>query len=71
VIQDAESEIAHDVVTEYAARLRGAGHDQVGIAFAHFSENLVNHDSVANMHFRRHAKFFEILFLAAEIDSKF
>jgi hypothetical protein len=71
MIQNAAGKIAHNVMPEHAARLRGAGHDQVGIAFAHFSENLVNHDSVANMHFRRHAKFFEILFLGAEIDSKF
>ena len=39
MIQNPESEIAHDVVTEHAARLRGAGHDQVVITFAHFSED--------------------------------
>src|SRR4029077_12703478 len=71
VIEDAESEIAHNVMPEDAARLRRTGHDQVIITFADFGENLINHDSVANMHFRWHAKFFEILFLGAEIDSKF
>jgi len=71
VIQDSESEIAHNVVTEHAARLGGTGYDQIVITFADFSENLVNYDSVANAHFRRHAHFFEIVFLRAEIDSKF
>src|SRR5881397_4063988 len=71
VIQNAESNIAHDVVTEHAARLRGAGHDQIVITFAHLGENLIDHDSMTNMHFGRHAEFFEILLLSAEIDSKF
>ena len=71
VIQDAESEVAHDVVTEDPARLRGASHDQIGVTLADFGENLIDHDSMPDMHFRRHAYFFEILFLGAKIDSKF
>lgn len=71
MIENAASQITHNVMPEHAARLRRAGHDQVVIAFADFGENLINYDSVANMHLRRHAEFFEILFLGAEIDSKF
>src|ERR1700736_2876682 len=71
VIQNAASQIAHNVMPEHAAALRRTSHDQAGITFADFGENLIDDDSVANMHFRRDAQFFEILFLGAEIDSKF
>src|SRR5713101_9497710 len=71
VIENAKGEITHDVVTEHALRLRRAGHDQIVITFAHFSENLIDYVSMANMHFRRDPEFFQILFLGAEIDSKF
>ena len=71
MIENAASEITHDVVTEHAARLGRAGHNQVVITLARFSENLIDHDSVADTHFRWYAEFFQILFLAAEIDSKF
>src|SRR6266481_1703388 len=63
VIQNTASEIAHNVMPEHAARLRRTGHDQVVTAFARFSENLIDHDSVADMHFGWHAEFFEILLL--------
>ena len=71
MIENAKGEIAHDVVTEHAARLRRAGHDHFVTGVARFGENMIDHDSVTDMHFGRHAELFEVLFLGAEIDSKF
>src|SRR6266849_1697049 len=70
VIENAKGEITHDVVTEHAARLRGTGRNQIVITFADFSENLIDYDSVTDMHFGPDPEFFQILFLGAEIDSK-
>ena len=65
MIQNAAGEIAHDVVTQHAARLRGAGNDQIEIIFARFREDLIDHDSVTDVNLRRHTHFFQALFLGA------
>ena len=66
-VQNATSQIAHDVVTQQTARLRRAGHNQVVIAVAYFFEDLVDHDSVPEMHFSGDADPVEFSFLAAQI----
>ena len=40
-IQNSASQVAHDVMAERSARLRSAGHNQVVIAFANLSKDLV------------------------------
>jgi hypothetical protein len=67
MIQDAARQIAHDVMANYASRLRRTGHDQIVITLARFSQHLIQDKAVAHVHFRRHAESFEFFFLCAQI----
>jgi hypothetical protein len=67
MIQNAARQIAHDVMANYASRLRGTRHDQIVIARARFGQHLKQNKAVAHVHFGRHAKSFEFFFLPAQI----
>src|SRR5205085_1526681 len=49
-VEDALREIAHDVVLQGAARLGGAGDDEVVVAFVELGEDLVEDEAVADPH---------------------
>ena len=69
-VQDPTGQIPHDVMPKSAFRLRGAGNDQVIFSLPHFSEDLVERQSVANSDFDRQARFFEALLLTAQVTTK-
>ena len=57
-------------MTQQAACLRRAGHDQIVIALAHFVENLIDHDPVPKTYFSGNTEPFEFSSLPAQIGSK-
>src|SRR5215510_10493004 len=69
-VQNAASQIAHNIVTKQTACLGCAGHNQVIIAVADFFEHLIAHEPVPEMHFSRHAEPVEFSFLTAQIGPK-
>src|SRR5882672_6259843 len=49
-VQNAASQIAHDVVAEGSPRLRGSRYNHIMFPFAHFGEDLIERQPVPNAH---------------------
>ncbi len=63
-------DIAHDVVPQWATRARGAGNDQVVIAFAHLIQKLIDDKTVPDVHVDDDAEFFEGFLFCDQITTK-
>src|SRR3982750_1793985 len=70
-VQNVPCQIAHNVVSKQAARLRCAGHNQVVVAGSGFFENLIDYDTMPEMHFSGDSQAVEFAFLTAQISSEF
>ena len=64
-------DIAHNIMSQWPARARGAGNNEVVIPFPHFLQKLINNETVPDADLDSDAEFFERFFFRRQITAKF
>ena len=60
-------DIAHNIMSQWPARARGAGNNEVVIPSPHFFQKLINNETVPDPDLDSDTEFFEGLFSAAKL----